>query len=87
MERQDELTSAGRRDSPSVLNRITVETGKRSGQPCIRGLRITVWDILRWLASGMTEDDILSDYPDLERDDLKAVYAFAAGLREPRQEG
>jgi uncharacterized protein (DUF433 family) len=86
MERQHEFASEVRRDSPPVVNRITVETGKRSGQPCIRGLRITVWDILRWRASGMTEDDILSDYPDLERDDFKAVYAFAAGLREPSQD-
>ena len=44
--------------------RITVEPGKRSGQPCIRGLRITVWDVLSWLAAGMTEEQILADYPE-----------------------
>jgi uncharacterized protein (DUF433 family) len=61
-------------------NRITFEPGKRSGQPCIRGLRITVWDVLGWLAAGMTEDQILEDYPELERDDFRAVYEYAARL-------
>ena len=50
-------------------DRITIEPGKRSGQPCIRGLRITVWDVLQWLAAGATEEQILIDYPDLEKDD------------------
>lgn len=59
-------------------DRITIEPGKRGGKPCIRGLRITVDDILSYLASGMTEDEILADFPDLERDDFRAVYAFAA---------
>jgi uncharacterized protein (DUF433 family) len=59
-------------------SRITIEAGKRSGQPCIRGLRITVSDVLEYLASGMTEADILADFPDLERDDIRAVLAFAA---------
>ena len=59
-------------------SRITVEQGKRSGQPCIRGLRITVWDVLSWLAAGMTEEQILADYPELERDDFRAVYDFAS---------
>jgi uncharacterized protein (DUF433 family) len=59
-------------------NRITIEPGKRSGQPCIRGLRITVWDVLGWLAAGMNEDQIISDYPELERDDFRAVYEYAA---------
>jgi len=63
-----------------MTSRITVEPGKRSGQPCIRGLRITVWDVLGWLASGMTEDDILRDYPELEREDIRAVYEYAARL-------
>ena len=58
--------------------RITVEPGKRSGKPCIRGLRITVYDVLDALASGMTEDEILRELPDLERDDIRAVLAFAA---------
>jgi uncharacterized protein (DUF433 family) len=58
--------------------RITIEPGKRSGKPCIRGLRITVDDVLSYLASGMTEADILADFPDLEHEDFLAVYAFAA---------
>jgi uncharacterized protein (DUF433 family) len=49
-------------------SRITLEPGKRGGRPCVRGLRITVYDVLGWLASGMSEDEILSDHPDLERD-------------------
>jgi uncharacterized protein (DUF433 family) len=60
--------------------RIVIEPGKRSGQPCIRGLRITVWGVLNWLAAGMTEQQILDDYPDLEREDFRAVYEFAAKL-------
>ena len=58
--------------------RITVEPGKRSGKPCIRGLRITVYDVLEYLAGGMTEDEILADFPDLEREDIRAVLVFAA---------
>jgi uncharacterized protein (DUF433 family) len=58
--------------------RIRIEPGKRSSQPCIRGLRITVWDVLNWLAAGMTEGQILDDYPELESDDFRAVYEFAA---------
>ena len=57
---------------------ITVEPGKRSGKPCIRGLRITVYDVLEYLASGMSEDEILTDFPDLTREDIKACLAFAA---------
>lgn len=60
--------------------RITVEAGKRSGQPCIRGLRITVWDVLNWLASGMSEAEILADYPELEPEDFRAVYDYAARM-------
>jgi uncharacterized protein (DUF433 family) len=59
-------------------DRITLEPGKRSGKPCIRGLRITVDDVLSYLAAGMSEDEILADFPLLERDDFRAVYAFAA---------
>lgn len=59
-------------------SRITVEPGKRSGKPCIRGLRITVYDILDYLAGGMSEDEILADFPQLERDDIRAALAFAA---------
>lgn len=58
--------------------RITIEPGKRSGKPCIRGLRITVYDVLEYLASGMSESEILAELPDLEAEDLRAVYAFAA---------
>ena len=63
-----------------VADRITIEPGKRSGQPCIRGLRITVWDVLGWLASGRDEREILDDYPELEKDDFRAVYDYAAKL-------
>lgn len=59
-------------------NRITIEPGKRSGQACIRGLRITVWDVLGWLAAGMSEGQIMEDYPELEKDDFRAVYEYAA---------
>ena len=51
---------------------ITVEPGKRGGKPCIRGLRITVYDVLEYLASGMSEDEILSDFPDLRQEDIRA---------------
>jgi len=63
-----------------MSSRITIEQGKRSGQPCVRGLRITVWDVLSWLAGGMTERQILDDYPELEADDFRAVYEFAAKM-------
>jgi len=59
-------------------SRITIESDKRSGKPCIRGLRITVYDVLDYLAGGMSEDEILADFPSLERDDIRAVLAFAA---------
>jgi uncharacterized protein (DUF433 family) len=57
---------------------ITLEPGKRGGKPCIRGLRITVQDILGWLAAGMTPDEIVIDYPELTRDDVMACLAYAA---------
>ena len=60
------------------LSRITVTPGQRSGQPCIRGLRVTVWDVLDMLAAGMTEAEILADYPYLEKADFQAVYAYAS---------
>jgi uncharacterized protein (DUF433 family) len=60
--------------------RIRIEPGKRSGQPCVRGLRITVWDVLSWLAAGMTEQEILDDYPELGADDFPAVCDFAAHM-------
>ena len=58
------------------LSRIAIVPGQRSGQPCIRGYRITVWDVLDMFASGMTEDEILSDYLYLEKGDFSAVYAY-----------
>jgi uncharacterized protein (DUF433 family) len=57
---------------------ITIEPGKRGGKPCIRGLRITVYDVLEYLASGMTEGEILEDFPDLTQKDIRACLAFAA---------
>ena len=57
---------------------ITIEPGKRGGKPCIRGLRITVYDVLEYLASGMTEEEILADFPDLTQEDIRACLAFAA---------
>ena len=57
---------------------ITIDPGRRGGKPCIRDLRITVYDMLEYLASGMSEDEILADFPDLERDDIRASLAFAA---------
>lgn len=57
---------------------ITVDPGKRGGKPCIRGMRITVYDVLEYLASGMSEDEILADFPDLQREDIRASLAFAA---------
>lgn len=57
---------------------ITIEPGKRSGKPCIRGLRITVYDVLEYLASGMSEAEILADFPDLTTEDIRACLAFAA---------
>lgn len=57
---------------------ITVEAGKRGGKPCVRGLRITVYEVLEYLASDMTEEEILDDFPDLTREDLKACIAYAA---------
>ena len=62
----------------NATDRITIEPGKRSGKPCIRGLRITVDDVLSNLAAGMSEAEILADFPDLEHDDFLAVFAFAA---------
>ncbi len=57
---------------------ITIEPGKRGGKPCIRGLRITVYDILEYLAAGMTEQQILADFPDLTQEDIRACLSFAA---------
>ncbi|MBK1700423.1 DUF433 domain-containing protein [Thiococcus pfennigii] len=62
----------------SYAERIVVEPGKRGGRPVIRGLRITVYDVLGWLADGMTPDEILEDFPELERADIQACLAYAA---------
>jgi uncharacterized protein (DUF433 family) len=63
---------------------ITIEPGKRSGKPCIRGMRITVYDILEYLAGGMTQDEVLAEFPELTVDDIRACYAFAADMgRKP----
>jgi len=59
-------------------DRITIEPGKRGGKPCIRGMRITVYDVLEYLASGMSEEEILRDFPDLTAEDIRACLAFAA---------
>lgn len=74
--------------SPNATNRykegvdyskiITIEPGKRGGKPCIRGLRVTVYDALDYLASGMSAQEILDDFPDLNADDLRECLAFAA---------
>ena len=58
--------------------RITIEPGKRCGKPCVRSMRIAVYDVLDWLASGMSESEILEDYPELTREDIRACLAFAA---------
>jgi len=57
---------------------ITIEAGKRSGKPCIRGMRITVQDVLEYLAGGMSEEEILSDFPELTHEDIRACLTFAA---------
>ncbi len=67
----------------SWQDRISVDPSVRSGKPCIKGTRITVYDILEYLAGGMSEDGILEDFPDLTREDLRATLAFAAA-RERR---
>jgi uncharacterized protein (DUF433 family) len=57
---------------------ITIEPGKRGGKPCIRGMRITVYDVLEYLASGMTQQEILADFPYLTKDDILACLGYAA---------
>jgi len=70
----------------SYNNRITVDPNVRSGKPCIKGTRITVYDILEYLAGGMSEDDILRDFQALAREDIRAALEFAAA-RERRLAG
>lgn len=59
-------------------DRITIEPGKRGGKPCIRGMRITVYDVLSYLAAGMTEQEILIDFPYLTKEDILACFSYAA---------
>ena len=66
-------------------DRITVDPAVRFGKPCIRGHRITVQEILEWLSSGASQQQILSDYPQLEPEDFLAVYAYAAELAAERK--
>jgi uncharacterized protein (DUF433 family) len=61
-----------------LQHRITLDAGKRGGKPCIRGLRITVQDILGWLAAGMSVDEIVADYPELTPEDVRAALSWAA---------
>lgn len=60
---------------------ITIEPGKRGGKPCIRGLRITVSDVLDYLAAGMTPEQIIEEHPDLTGDDIRAALAYASDLQ------
>lgn len=62
----------------SYQTRIGIEPGKRGGKPVIRGLRITVYDVLEWLSQGMSFADIIEDYPELETEDIQACLAYAA---------
>ena len=64
-------------------DRISIDPTVRSGKPCIRGTRITVYDVLEYLAGGMTEDQVVDDFPDLTKEDIRAALAFAAA-RERR---
>ena len=80
------LYIAGNRRDDKIMDYskiITIEPGKRGGKPCVRGMRITVSDVLEYLASGMTEPEILKDFPELTAEDIKACLAFAAD-REKR---
>ena len=61
---------------------ITMEPGKRGGKPCIRQMRITVGDVLGWLAAGLTHEEIFSDYPELTEEDIRACLAYAADRRK-----
>jgi uncharacterized protein (DUF433 family) len=68
----------------SYKDRITIEPDKRGGKPCIRGMRITVYDVLSYLAAGMTEQEILDDFPYLTKEDILACLSYAAD-REHQQ--
>jgi uncharacterized protein (DUF433 family) len=80
MQALEKMHSKGR-EVGVVMNyqdRISIEPGKRGGKSCIRGMRITVYDVLEYLASGMSEREILDDFPDLTQEDIRACLAFAA---------
>jgi uncharacterized protein (DUF433 family) len=62
----------------SYRDRITIEPGKRGGKPCVRSMRISVYDVREWLASGMTEQEIPQDFPELEPEDIRACLEYAA---------
>lgn len=66
----------------NATGRITLDPGKRGGRPCIRGLRITVYDVLAMLASGMSEAEILEDFPELEAEDIRACLTYAASREQ-----
>ena len=66
----------------SLLSRITITPGLRSGQPCIRDLRITVWEILKWLGTGASHEQIINDYPELTEEDIFAALQWAAALKD-----
>jgi uncharacterized protein (DUF433 family) len=66
------------KEKMNYRNIITIEPGKRGGKPCIRGMRITVYDVLEYLASGMTQQEILEDFPYLTLDDIRACLSYAA---------
>lgn len=70
------------RNANQLQKIITLEAGKRSGKPCIRGMRITVEDVLRWLASGMNTEEIMADFPELTREDILTALEFAANRQE-----
>lgn len=72
------FAAGGRISGMGWQDRISVTPEVRNGKPCIKGTRITVYDVLEYLAGGMTEDQILGDFPDLTREDIRAALAFAA---------
>ena len=78
MHRHEDSKTKGEIMAIDYHNIITLEPGKRSGKPCIRGLRITVYDVLSWLAEGMSREEIIDDFPELNDDDITACLLFAA---------
>ena len=74
----DRRTGPGYVEAVEYRHIITIEPAKRNGKPCVRGLRITVYEVLDYLASGMSAEDILADFPDLTPEDIRACLAFAA---------